>query len=180
MRSIRFLIAVAAFLFSAVAGYADEVKPETAPSVIPDTKHEVTSDAAQTTVITQGTQHEETAQVAGEKRFVAVVGPDGVQQVELAGGEYYFEPNHIVLKVNVPAEFKVRKAKDASWFIPHDIVVKAPEAGIDFKVDLSKELQTVKFTPTKAGKYSMSCDEKPLFFKSHKEKGMVGVIEVVE
>ena len=31
-----------------------------------------------------------------EKRFVAVVGPDGVQHVEITGGEHYFEPNVIL------------------------------------------------------------------------------------
>jgi plastocyanin domain-containing protein len=112
-----------------------------------------------------------------EKRAVATLDPDGVQRVEITGGEYYFDPNYIVVKVNVPVEFKVKKAKG---YVSHDIVVKAPDAGIDFKVDLSdKETKTVKFTPTKIGKYPMECDKRLLFFKSHKERGMEGVIEVV-
>jgi plastocyanin len=60
-------------------------------------------------------------------------------------------------------------------------MVKAPEAGIDFKTDMKSDTPpVVKFTPTKTGKYPMYCDKQLLFFKSHKERGMEGVIEVVE
>ena len=110
------------------------------------------------------------------KRFVAAVGKDGVQHVEIVGGEYYFDPNFIVVKVNTPVELKVKKA---SGIVSHDIVVKAPEAGIDFKTELGKEWTTVTFTPTRPGKYEMVCDKKFLWFKSHKDRGMEGSIEVV-
>jgi plastocyanin domain-containing protein len=116
---------------------------------------------------------------AKEKRVVATVDADGVQRVSITGGEYYFDPNYIVVKVNVPVELKVKKAEDASGFVPHSIVVKAPEAGIDFKESLSKEPKAVRFTPTKVGKYPLYCDKKSPFGKSHREKGMEGVIEVV-
>jgi len=111
-----------------------------------------------------------------EKRFVATVGKDGVQHVEIVGGEYYFDPNDIVVKVNTPVELKVKKAPG---IVSHDIVVNAPEAGIEFKTDLGKEWTTVIFTPTRPGKYQMFCDEKFLWFKSHKDRGMKGFIEVV-
>ncbi|MGC1455407.1 MAG: cupredoxin domain-containing protein [Nitrospirota bacterium] len=111
-------------------------------------------------------------------RVVATVGADGVQRVEVIGGDYYFDPNYIVVKVNVPVELTVKKA---SGYIPHDMIVKAPEAGIDFKADLNdKKPEIIKFTPTKVGKYDMFCDKKLLWFKSHKDRGMDGTIEVVE
>ena len=111
------------------------------------------------------------------KRVVATVGSDGVQRVAITGGEYFFDPNYIVVKANVPVELDVIKT---SGFIPHDIVVKAPEAGIDFKVELNdKKPEIIKFTPTKVGKYAFYCDKKVLWFESHREKGMEGVIEVV-
>jgi plastocyanin domain-containing protein len=115
-----------------------------------------------------------------EKRLVATVDADGVQRVAITGGEYSFDPNYIVVRVNVPVELKVKKAEDASAFVPHSIIVKAPEAGIDFKEGLSKEPKVVRFTPTKVGKYPLYCDKKSPFGKSHREKGMEGVIEVVE
>jgi plastocyanin len=114
------------------------------------------------------------------KRVVVAMDADGVQRVEIVGGEYYFDPNYIVVKVNKPVEFKVKKATDSTFFIPHNIIVKAPEAGMDFNIDLKKEIQAVKFTPTKVGKYPVYCDKKAPFSKTHRDKGMEGTIEVVE
>lgn len=114
---------------------------------------------------------------AAEKRVVATVSPDGVQRVEMTGGEYYFDPNVVVVKVNVPVELKVKKA---GGITPHDIAIKAPEAGINFAEGLSSKPKVIKFTATKAGKYPFECTKRFLFFKSHNERGMHGVLVVVE
>lgn len=114
------------------------------------------------------------------KRAVAVIGADGMQRLELVGGEYYYDPNYIVVKVNRAVELKVKKAADSTFFVPHNIIVKAPEAGMDFSIDMSKDGEVIKFIPTKVGKYPMYCDKKAPFSKSHREKGMEGMIEVVE
>jgi plastocyanin len=112
-----------------------------------------------------------------EKRVVATVDADGVQRVEVVGGGYYFDPNYIVVKVNVPVELNVRKE---AGYTPHDIAVKAPEAGIDFAESLGKDPKTITFTPKTIGKYEMYCSKKLIFVKSHKDRGMVGTIEVVQ
>lgn len=115
---------------------------------------------------------------AAEKvEFRATVGDDGVQRVEIVGGEYFYRPNHIIVKVNVPVELKVT---NDSRFVPHSIKVTAPEAGIDFSTDLKREPKLIRFTPKKVGIYPMYCDKKLLFFASHREKGMEGAIEVIE
>ena len=151
MKNVKYFVIVVALLFPFYLAYGQETKQE-------------------------GHDHSSMK----EKRMVATVDADGVQRVAITGGEYYFDPNYIVVKVNLPVELKVKKAEDASGFIPHSIIVKAPEAGIDFKEGLSKEPKSVKFTPTKVGKYPLYCDKKSPFGKSHREKGMEGVIEVVE
>ncbi len=109
--------------------------------------------------------------------FKALVDNDGVQKADIVAGEYFFKPHHIVVKANVPVELKVRKEPG---IVPHDFVIKAPEAGIDILESLSKEPKSIRFTPTKTGKYPFYCDKKLIFSKSHREKGMEGVIEVVE
>lgn len=114
---------------------------------------------------------------AQKKEFKATVDKDGVQRVEVTGGEYFFDPDHIIVKVNVPVELTVRKK---SGVVPHDIVINAPEAGINFKEGFGKEPKVIKFTPTKTGKYPIYCSKQLLFFKSHREKGMEGVLEVIE
>lgn len=112
-----------------------------------------------------------------EKRFTATIDADGVQRVQMTGGEYYFDPNVVVVKVNVPVELHVKKAGGVA---PHNIVLKAPEAGIDFAEDLGSEVKVIRFTPTRAGSYPFECTNRFLFFKSHKDQGMHGVLEVVE
>jgi plastocyanin len=112
-----------------------------------------------------------------EKRAVATVDTDGVQRVEIIGGEYFFDPNYIVVKVNKPVELTIKKE---GGYTPHDIVVKAPEAGISFSESLAKEPKVIQFTPTTVGKYPMYCSKKLPFIKSHRDRGMEGMIEVVE
>ncbi len=114
---------------------------------------------------------------AEQTTFSATTDKDGVQRVEVLGGDYFFKPNHIIVKVNVPVEMMVSKE---GGFIPHNIVINAPDAGIELNESLGKEPKVIKFTPTKVGIYPFSCDKKLLFFASHKEKGMEGVIKVVE
>lgn len=119
------------------------------------------------------------AQDTGQEKkvFKAAIDKDGIQRAEITGGEYFFEPYHIIVKINVPVELRVRKKPG---IVPHDIIVNAPEAGINFKEDLSKEPKVIKFTPKKTGKYPVYCSKKLLFFKSHKERGMEGLLEVIE
>jgi len=117
-------------------------------------------------------------QEAATDKFVAAIGPDGVQRVEITGGKYYFDPDTIVVKVNVPVLLVVKKT---GGIIPHSIALKAPEAGIDFSVSLHKTPTSISFTPTKVGKYPFWCTKRaPLSSKSHKDHGMTGVLEVVE
>lgn len=115
------------------------------------------------------------AAAAEKKEFAAKTDPDGIQRVQMLAGSYFFDPNYIIVKVNLPVEIMVRKE---SGMIPHDIVLKAPDAGIDFRTELTDTPQIIKFTPTKTGTYSFDCDKKLLFFESHKDKGMTGTLEV--
>jgi plastocyanin domain-containing protein len=114
---------------------------------------------------------------AQKKQFTAAIEQDGVQRVEVLAGEYFFHPHYIIVKVNVPVEIKIKKEPT---IVPHSFVIKAPEAGMDIVESLSSEPKTIRFTPTKAGKYHFYCDKKFLFSKSHREKGMEGIIEVLE
>jgi len=102
---------------------------------------------------------------------------DGVQKVQITAAEYSFTPNRISVKVNMPVELSVKKE---AGLVPHNITLKAPEAGIDFSEALSTESVTIKFTPTKAGEYTFFCNKKLPFSKSHREKGMEGILLVRE
>ena len=110
------------------------------------------------------------------KQFVAVVDPDGVQRVQITAGNYFFDPSRITVKANVPVEMTIKKEPGVT---PHDIILKAPEAGIDISQELNTEPATITFTPTQTGDYIFYCDKKFPLFKSHRDRGMEGLLTVV-
>ncbi len=107
--------------------------------------------------------------------YQATVGSDGVQHVSVLGGNYFFRPQRILVKANVPVELEVSLEQG---MIPHTLVITAPEAGITVNEKLSTEVKKIRFTPTAAGTYPFYCSNKLLFFESHRQKGMEGVLEV--
>ena len=107
----------------------------------------------------------------------ATIDADGVQRVHLVAGDYYFKPDYIVVEVAVPVELILHRE---TFFVPHGLVLNAPEAGIAIDEELSTDPTTVSFTPKAVGKYSFYCDKQLLFFKSHRARGMEGVLQVVE
>ncbi|HSS46673.1 MAG TPA: quinol oxidase [Burkholderiales bacterium] len=109
--------------------------------------------------------------------YTAIVDKDGVQHVRILGGSYFFKPNRIVVKKNVPVVLSISVE---SGIAPHSIVAKSPEAGIAFDESLSSTPKNITFTATAAGEYVFYCKNKLPFLPSHREKGMHGVIEVVE
>ncbi len=116
------------------------------------------------------------AEENGTDAYIASVDNDGVQRVRILGGEYFFKPRRIVVKVNIPVEFSVSRE---AGIVPHSLVIGAPQAGIAVDEDLSTEVRKLTFTPTAPGTYPMYCKNKLLFFKSHRERGMEGILEVV-
>lgn len=101
---------------------------------------------------------------------------DGVQRVHIVGGDYHFRPSRIVVRANMPVELLVSRE---AGIVPHNFVIDAPQAGIAVDEKLGDEPKRVRFMPTAAGSYPMYCASRLLFFKSHRERGMEGLLEVV-
>jgi len=98
------------------------------------------------------------------------------QVVEIKLDSYTIKPDRITVKAGQPVTLKV---KNEASFIPHNLIIKAPQAGVEVKVDVSAgKTGEVSFTPTQPGTYEMVCDKQPPIGKSHKEKGMHGVLVV--
>jgi plastocyanin domain-containing protein len=114
---------------------------------------------------------------AHEKVYKPTIAADGVQHIRIEGGSYFFRPSRVIVRVNVPVELTV--SVDSN-LVPHSFVIQAPEAGIMVDQSLSKDAKTIRFTATTVGKYPFYCNNKLLFFKSHREKGMEGLLDVVE
>ena len=109
--------------------------------------------------------------------YQATIEADGVQHVRIEGGGYFFKPDRVIVRGNVPVEVPVSVEKG---LVPHTLVIQSPEAGISVDESLSSDARNIRFTPTAVGKYPFYCRNRLLFFKSHREKGMEGVLEVIQ
>lgn len=116
------------------------------------------------------------AEPAADDTVEATIGADGKQHVQIVGGGYFFKPSHVVVKAGVPVELSLSRE---SGIVPHTFVLKIPESGVQIDESLGTEPKLVEFTPKDAGRYAFYCRNKLLFFKSHRDRGMEGVLEVV-
>ena len=114
--------------------------------------------------------------LAQSEPYRAKVDADGVQRVEMVAGDYYFNPDHVIVKANTPVELSIRRESGK----PHNVLLKQPAAGLNIEQELSKDFQKITFNATMPGSYNFSCGKKLLFFESHKERGMQGILEVVQ
>lgn len=112
-----------------------------------------------------------------DERVEVPLDNDGVQRQPVLAGGYFFRPRHIVVKANRPVELMVSKK---SGFVPHNFALSIPSGNIRFDEDLGTDPRVIRFTVREPGRYDFYCSKKLLFFESHREKGMEGVLEVVE
>lgn len=113
---------------------------------------------------------------AGAAEPVALeAGPDGIQRGTITLNDVY-TPSHIVVQAGKPVELVLTSS---TAITPHNFIVDDPAAGfkVEQEVGAGKTV-TVRFTPPRPGVFVFYCDKKLLFFKSHREKGMEGRLEV--
>ena len=104
------------------------------------------------------------------------LGADGVQRTTVEADSYSFSPGHLIVRAGKPVELIF---KSLTTFVPHNIVIDDPRSGLSIREEVpAGESIAIKFTPTVPGSFAIYCDKKLLFFKSHREKGMEGVLEV--
>jgi len=101
---------------------------------------------------------------------------DGVQRASVEADSYSFTPGHLVVKAGKPVELTF---KSVTWLVPHNLIIDDPRSGLTIREEIpAGGSVTVKFTPAVAGTFAIYCDKKLLLFKSHREKGMEGTLEV--
>ncbi|TAL10503.1 MAG: quinol oxidase [Nitrospirae bacterium] len=106
----------------------------------------------------------------------APIAADGVQRAVVEADSYDFTPRHLVVRAGKPVELTV---KSLTWLVPHTVVIDDPRSGLVIHEEVpAGGSVTVRFTPAVTGTFAIYCDKKLPFFKSHREKGMEGVLEV--
>ena len=101
---------------------------------------------------------------------------DGVQRVAIVVDSYSYTPSHLQVEVGKPVELILNSV---TIITPHNFVLKEPMAGLMIEEDIpSRKGTIIRFTPTQRGLFPFYCDKKLIFFKSHREKGMEGLLDV--
>jgi plastocyanin domain-containing protein len=86
---------------------------------------------------------------------------------------FFFKPSRIEVVANVPVRMTL---KSGAFIIPHNFSLHAPGAGIEIDENIGHgKTAVVEFTPTKTGEYPFFCGK-----DSHAEKGMTGILVVLE
>jgi plastocyanin len=108
--------------------------------------------------------------------FEVPLDPDGIQRTVVEADSYEFIPRHLVVRAGKPVELTV---KSVTVLVPHNFLIDDPKSGLAIREEISAgKTVMITFTPTVPGSFAIYCDKKLLFFKSHREKGMEGVLEV--
>lgn len=101
---------------------------------------------------------------------------DGVQRATIVMESYSYVPDHLVLHVGSPVELII---ENKSFLVPHNFVLKDADADLRLEADVAGGDRTIlRFTPTRSGTGIFYCDKQLLFFKSHRQRGMEGRIDI--
>ncbi|MGE3978803.1 MAG: cupredoxin domain-containing protein [Nitrospira sp.] len=101
---------------------------------------------------------------------------DGVQRATIVMEGYSYVPDHLVLHVGSPVELIL---ENKSFLVPHNFILEDADADLHLEADVAGGDRTIlRFTPTRSGTGTFYCDKKLLFFKSHRQRGMEGRIDI--
>jgi plastocyanin domain-containing protein len=110
---------------------------------------------------------------AEENAFVATTNSNGEQEIFIEASSYAYIPSKIIVQAGIPVVLKINK----SGWVPHDIIIDDPASGLEIKEKLGKSNE-IRFTPENKGEFVFYCGKKLPFSKSHKDKGMHGILIV--
>lgn len=103
-------------------------------------------------------------------------GTDGVQRATIVMTSYSYTPDHLVFHAGSPVELIL---ENQSLLVPHNFVLKDADADLHLEADVAGGGRAVlRFTPTRSGTGTFYCDKQLLFFKSHRQRGMEGRIDI--
>ena len=109
---------------------------------------------------------------------VLVLEPDaeGIQRASIVLDSYAYAPAHISVQAGVPLEFQL---ENQSFLTPHNFIIDYPEVDLQQNVSVDAgDSVTIRFLAQTPGTYTFYCDKQLLFFPSHREEGMEGLLEV--
>jgi plastocyanin len=102
---------------------------------------------------------------------------DEAKVIEVTLGSYQIEPQQLQL---IAGQQVILRLVNIDTIIPHNFSIENPAGELDINIDVKAgETVDLNLTPTVAGRYKFFCRNKMLFMKSHREKGMEGILIVL-
>lgn len=100
----------------------------------------------------------------------------GIQRARIEMDSYSYSPDELSVQAGKLVELTFH---NNATFAPHTFVLDDSAADLHVQVEVSAgESKTVQFTPKQSGSFTFYCDKKLLFFKSHRERGQEGRLQV--
>jgi plastocyanin len=91
-------------------------------------------------------------------------------------GDYRFTPDEITVRAGETVQLQLTNTDSLT---PHNFTLKAKNAGLNVDTDVSAgKTEAVDITPLVPGSYKFFCNKKLLLFKSHRDRGMEGTLNV--
>ena len=98
------------------------------------------------------------------------------RSVPVSIGDYRFSPDTITVPAGATIQLQLTNTDSLT---PHNFTLQAATAGLDVDIDISAgSTETVDITPLAPGTYAFYCSKKLPFMKSHRDRGMEGVLIV--
>lgn len=110
--------------------------------------------------------------------WVAATGKDGVQRVNIRCGPDFFDPRHIVVKLNIPVALSISTTQNlpAHSFVigrPGNTAIRADNA------PLTPTPKSVTFTPDTVGDFPLACQDDSGLTDTTLQKAKQGILTVV-
>ncbi|HSA86424.1 MAG TPA: cupredoxin domain-containing protein [Nitrospira sp.] len=104
------------------------------------------------------------------------ISPDGIQRATVLLDSYSYSPNYVIVEHGKPVELTLTSV---TVITPHNFIIKDLTDSLSVEQDVGAG-QTVmaRFVPTRPGLFSFFCDKRLWPMRSHRDKGMEGMLEV--
>jgi heme/copper-type cytochrome/quinol oxidase subunit 2 len=104
------------------------------------------------------------------------ISPDGVQRATIILDSYSYSPNHLVVENGKPVELTLTSV---TTITPHNFIIKDSTGSLSVEQDVGAGRTVMaRFVPTQPGLFSFFCDKRLWPMRSHRDKGMEGLLEV--
>ncbi len=102
--------------------------------------------------------------------------PDGIQRATIFLDSYSYSPNYVVVERGKPVELILTSL---TTMTPHNFIIEnlTDSLSIEQEVGAGKTV-AVRFVPTRTGLFPFFCDKRLWPLRSHRNKGMEGMLEV--